>query len=92
MATPSAQLAVKLPNGKEATFDEMQSYGRILQDFICGQEEKLPQVKDTRRHNQIIDYLGTLSDGYNQQLSLYRAAEVQRQQELLVAMIRFIGG
>jgi hypothetical protein len=92
MATSSGEMAVKLPNGKKATFEEMQSYGRILKAFICDQEEKLPQVEDTRRHNQIIDYLQTLADGYNLQLSLYRAAEAQRQQELLVVMFRFIGG
>ena len=92
MATSSGPLAVKLPHGREATFDDMQNYGRILRDFIRDQEEKLPQVKDTRRHNQIIDYLQTLADAYNGQLGLYKAAEAQRKTEMLVAMIRVVGG
>jgi hypothetical protein len=55
MATSAVPLTVKLPNGREATFEEMQIYGQIMQDFIRDQEALLPQVKDTRRHNQIID-------------------------------------
>ena len=92
MAASLVPLVVRLPNGREATFDEMHSYGQIMQDFIRDQEAKLPQVKDTRRHNQIIDYLQTLADGYNEQLCLYKAAEAQRQQELLGIIIRFVGG
>jgi hypothetical protein len=92
VATSAVPLAVKLPNGREATYEDMQIYGQIMQDFIRDQEALLPQVKDTRRHNQIIDYLQTLADGYNEQLGIYSAAEAQRQQELLVVMLRFIGG
>ena len=92
MVASLVPLVVRLPNGREATFEEMQSYGQIMQDFIRDQEAKLPQVKDTRRHNQIIDYLQTLADGYNEQLGLYKAAEAQRQQELLGTVIRFVCG
>ena len=92
MATSLVPLVVRQPNGGEATYEEMQSYGQIMQGFIRDQEAKLPQVKDTRRHNQIIDYLQTLADGYNEQLGLYKDAEAQREQKLLVTMIRFLGG
>lgn len=92
MATSAVPLTVKLPNGREATFEEMQIYGQIMQDFIRDQEAVLPQVKDTRRHNQIIDYLQTLADGYNEQLGIYKAAEACRQQEGLMALIRIAGG
>jgi hypothetical protein len=92
MGTSLGPIAVELPNGREATLEQMQIYGRILQNFIREQEAALPQLKDTTRHNQIIDYLRLLADGYNEQLGLYKAAEAQRQQELLVAMIRVVGG
>jgi hypothetical protein len=92
MATSAVPLAFKLPNGLEATFKEMQIYGQIMQGFICDQEAVLPQVKDTRRHNQIIDYLQTLADGYNEQLGLYKAADACRQQQGLIALIRIAGG
>jgi len=89
MAIASGPSAVRLPNGREATFEEMQSYGQALQNFIRHQEALLPRIKDTRHHNQIIDYLRLLADGYNEQLALYKAAEAQRQQELLAVIIRF---
>jgi hypothetical protein len=92
MTTSSSSLAVTLPDGREATFDEMQSYRQILQDFIRDQEALLPQVKDSRRHNEIIDYLRLLAAGYNKQLGVYKAAEAERRQGLLVAMIRIVGG
>ena len=83
---------VQLPNGREATFEDMQRCGNILQDFIRDQEEKLTQVTDTHRHNQIIDYLQTLADGYNEQLQLYKATEKYRKQQQLVALIQFVDG
>jgi hypothetical protein len=92
MATSAVPLTVKLPYGREATFEEMQIYGQIMQDFIRNQEALLPQVKDTRRHNQIIDYLQTLADGYNKQLGIYKAAEACRQQDGVMALIRIAGG
>jgi hypothetical protein len=88
VTTLSGQMAVNLPNGSEATFEEMQAYGQTLQTFIREQEAALPQVTDTRRHNQIIDYLRLLAEGYNAQLRLFRAAQAQRQKALLVAVIR----
>jgi hypothetical protein len=92
MSTSSSSIVFTLPNGREATLEEMQTYRRILQNFIREQEAALPQQKDTVLHNRIIDYLQLLADGYNEQLGLYKAAEAQRQQALLVAMIRIVGG
>jgi len=91
MGTSSGSISVELPNGREATLEEMHVYGRTLQYFIREQEAALPLLKDTIRHNQIIDYLRLLADGYNEQLRLYKTADTQRQQ-LLVAMIRIVGG
>jgi hypothetical protein len=83
---------IKLPNGQEATFEEMQCYGEILQEFIRGQEARLVHVTDTNRHNQIIDYLQTLADAYNEQLGIFRSVEAQRQGKQLVALIHFVEG
>jgi len=88
MATAPGPSSVQLPNGREATSEEMQSYGQALQNFIHQQEALLPQIKDTRRHNQIIDYLQLLSDSYNEQLGLYKAVEARRQLELPTAQAR----
>ena len=46
-------------------FDEMPDYGQVMQNFIRDQEEQLPHVSDSRRHNQIIDYLQNLADAYS---------------------------
>ena len=89
LAGPST---IKLPNGRKASFDEMQRHGQVLQEFIREQEENLARITNDRRHNQIIDYLQTLADGYNEQLGLYQAAEAQRKQKQLVDMIRFVKG
>lgn len=87
-----SSIAVTLPDGRETTFDEMQRYQQIVQDFIRDQEALLPQIKDTRRHNEIIDYLRMLAASYNEQLGVYKAAEALRKQRLLVAMMRIVGG
>lgn len=92
MTTSAAPQAIKLPDGSKATVQEMHDYGKVLQAFIRDQEGKLAQVEDTLRHNEIIDYLQTLADAYNEQLAIYKAAEIQRQQALLVAMTRVVGG
>ena len=82
--------AIKLPNGREATRDDMQNYGHVLQSFIRAQEEKLEQVTNSHHHNQIIDYLQILADGYNKELRLFQCAEAQRHQMQLENMIRFV--
>ena len=51
-----------------------------------------PKLIDIRRHNQIIGYLQTLADGYNEQLGLYKDAEAQREQKLLETRVRLVGG
>ena len=73
-------------------FDEMPDYGQIMQNFINDQEEQLPHAIDSSRHNQIIDYLQKLAEGYSYELCLYRSAEPRRQHEMLVAMTRVVGG
>jgi hypothetical protein len=92
MNMSSAAPTVNLPNGAEATFEDMQSYGRTLQAFIREQEKALRDIQDTRRHNQVIDFLHMLSDGYNEQLKSYNAAQARRQQALLVAIMLVAGG
>jgi hypothetical protein len=87
MAITSSSLVIKLPDGREASFEDMQSYGFILQEFIREQEALLPLVEDTRRHNEIIDYLQLLASAYNVQLRIYKAREAQQQRLLGVALI-----
>ena len=76
--------SVNLPDGGRATFEEMQQYGETLQAFIREQETKLADIEDARRHNEIIDYLQLLADGYNEQLRRFRAAQAQRQKAVVV--------
>lgn len=92
MNTLAGPSTIKLPDGRKASFHEMQRYGQVLQEFIREQEENLAQITNDRRHNGIIEYLQTLADGYNKQLGLYQSAEVQRRQKQLVAMILFVNG
>jgi hypothetical protein len=91
MTTSAPQLTINLPDGRVANFEEMQAYGQTLQQFIFEQEAVLPQVTDTTRHNTIVEYLRLLASSYNDQLRLYKAAEAQRQREVLVVMLRFGG-
>lgn len=91
MTTSAPRLTIKLPDGRVASFEDMQAYGQTLQQFILAQEAALAQVTDTIRHNQIVDYLRLLARGYNEQLRRYKAAEAQRQREILVIMLRFGG-
>lgn len=91
MTTSEPQLTIKLPDGHVASFEDMQAYGQTLQHFILTQETLLPQVTDTTRHNNIVEYLRLLASSYNAQLRLYKAAEAQRQREVLVIMLRFGG-
>jgi len=91
MTTSAPQLTINLPDGRVANFEEMQAYGQTLQQFIFAQEAALPQVTNTTRHNNIIDYLRLLASSYNDQLRLYKAEEAQRQREVLVVTLRFGG-
>jgi len=78
--------SISLPRGETATFEEMQAYGSVLQSFIYEQEAKLPAVKDTRRHNDAVDYLQSLANGYNEQLRIYKDTEARRQRNLMAAL------
>jgi hypothetical protein len=91
MASISRPLAITLPDGQEASFEEMQTYGRILQDFIRDQEARLPEVGDTNLHNEIIDYLQLLATAYNKQLRIYKAREEQKQRQFMVLLMQ-VGG
>lgn len=91
MSTSAPQFTIKLPDGRGASFEDMQAYGKTLQQFLFEQEALLPQVSDTTRRNDIIEYLRLLASSYNAQLRLYKAAEAQRQRETLVILLRFGG-
>jgi len=45
MATAPCPLSVQLPNGREATFEEMQSYRQVLQNFIRQQELLVAMIR-----------------------------------------------
>jgi len=75
---------ITLPDGRSASYEEMQYYGEILQEFIRDQETKLATIEDVRRHNEIIDYLHLLADGYNEQLRLFRASQAQRENAVVI--------
>jgi len=82
--TPPDTCSVNLPDGGRATFEEMQQYGETLQAFIREQEAKLADIEDPRRHNEIIDYLQMLAEGYNEQLRRFRTAQAQRQNAVVI--------
>jgi len=86
MAISSGSFAIKLPDGREATFAELKTYGEILRDFIRDQEAKLPQVEDTRRHNEIIDYLRLIARSYNEQLRIFKVHEAQNQRQFMLVL------
>ncbi len=86
MATSSTPNIIRLPAGHEASFEYMQAYGSVLQTFIQDQEALLPAITDTRRHNDTIDYLQSLANGYNEQLRIYKT-RVAMQQIMMVALM-----
>jgi hypothetical protein len=90
MANSSGSLAITLPDGREASFEEMQAYGNIMRDFIRDQEAKLPQVEDIHRHNEIIDYLQLLASAYNEQVRIYKVAEKQKQRHFMIVLTRAV--
>jgi len=81
---PPDKCSVNLPDGDRATYEEMQQYGETLQAFIREQEAQLANIENARRHNEIIDYLHMLADGYNEQLQRFRAAQAQRQNAVVI--------
>ena len=85
-------LKIQLPRGETSTFDEMQSYGQTLQQFIREQEATLADIQDTQLHNQIVDYLHLLADNYNQQLRVFKETEKRRQRILLLSVMRYADG
>lgn len=91
MTTSAPQITIQLPDGRMASFEDMQAYGQTLQQFIFEQEAALRQVTDTTHHNNIVEYLRLLASSYNAQLRQFKAAQAQRQREILVIMLRFGG-
>ncbi|NQX88647.1 MAG: hypothetical protein HRT77_08270 [Halioglobus sp.] len=90
MTRANNQLSIHLPSGAQASFEEMQAYGNILQSFICKQEALLQEIGDVDLHNETVDYLHSLASGYNRQLQVYKEAERLRQRETLAAVLRCI--
>ena len=88
MAISSGSLAITLPDGREASFEEMQAYGNIMREFIRDQEAQLPQVEDIHRHNEIIDYLQLLATAYNKQLRIYKAREEPKQRQFMIVLMQ----
>jgi len=87
MATSSN--SIRLPDGREASFEEMQAYGSVLQSFIQEQEAQLPAISDARHHNDTIDYLQSLANAYNEQLHVYRDTQAQQHTSMMVALLQF---
>ena len=86
MAISSASLSITLPDGREASFKQLQAYGNTLLDFIRKQEATLPEVEDTGRHNEIVDYLRLLATSFNKQLRIYKAQEAQNQRQFMIVL------
>lgn len=80
---------ISIPRGQEASFEEMQSCGNILQTFIRDQELQLQHLDDTKRHNEIIDFLQSLANGYNEELQVFKKKEKENQRQLIVAVMQF---
>ena len=53
MTRANNQLSIHLPSGAQASFEEMQAYGNILQSFICKQEALLQEIGDVDLSNKI---------------------------------------
>jgi len=78
---------LQLPDGAHADLEEMSTFGRTLQKFIAQQEQLLDEIVDIDHHNEIIDFLNVLADTYNEQLTLFKEAEGERQERLFEAMV-----
>ena len=81
---------IRMPHGEKASFLEMQSYGSVLQTFITEQEAKLDDIEDTKRHNEIVDYLQSLANSYNEQLHIYKVKEARQQRKLMSELMRVL--
>lgn len=90
MTVLTSSQTIKMPHGAKASFAEMQSYGSVLQRFITEQESKLDNIKDTKQHNETIDYLQSLANSFNEQLQLYQAKEARQQRELMHELMRVL--
>ena len=90
MTVLKSSQTIRMPHGAKASFVEMQSYGSVLQGFITEQESKLDNIKDTKQHNEIIDYLQSLANSFNEQLHLYQAKEARQQRELMHELMRVL--
>jgi hypothetical protein len=45
-------------------------------------------VREDTRHNEIVDYLRLLARSYNEQLRRFKAAQAERQRQVLVVLMR----
>ena len=48
----------------------------------------MANLTDTRRHNEIADYLNVLANSYNEQLHIFRKAEAGRMQQIMAIMLQ----
>ena len=90
MTVLTSPKTIRMPHAATASFAEMRSYGSVLQGFISEQESKLDDIKDTKQHNEIVDYLQSLANSFNQQLHLYQAKEAHQQRELMHELMRVL--
>lgn len=91
MTSYATSPSIHLPRGEYASFEEMQSYGRVLQSFIHSQEALLQDLEDVQQHNDTIDYLHSLANSYNEQLRVYKEAESRRQRDVWSSLLQVMG-
>ena len=87
MSDTVAIMPLQMPDGRVASFEQMQVYGAVLQQFVREQEVQLSQCKDARHHNQVVDYLEQLAAAYNGQLHLFKSTQKERYREMLAFLI-----
>ena len=90
MTVPTSPQTIRMPDGANASFAQMQSYGNVLQGFISEQESKLDDITDIKRHNEIVDYLQSLANSFNEQLHVYKAKDAEEQRELMRELMRVL--
>lgn len=83
----SSTSTLSMPDGSSATFEEMETFGKTLQRFICETESGLPKIRDDRKHDRIVDYLNLLADSYNEQLKRFRIAERKRHERIQMVFL-----
>ena len=79
---------LQIPDGRYASLEEMATFGSVLQDFVQKQEALLPEIDSSARHNQIVDFLTELANCYNEQLSIFKDAELSRSQRWLTEIMQ----